>query len=417
MKKQRIVILSDEDVLDEKRVASMGMRQLDLAKDLAEKHSVTLATTYGKAIRRKRGKTKLIGGIRNFDFISGNFDVAMIELSSTPFSVACRFIASSIKLPLIVDSYYAMVFEKLVSISDSKNELGQKILAEKLHIMSKILTQADHFIVATPRQRDYMLGFISPLGKINLENFTKSNTSIIPNFVDVSFSKKRTKRLRGKLVEQDDKVIIWLGGVYPWFDPLPIIRAMPKINRKVKKAKLLIIGGKNPSTGFGHVYQAAEEEAKKLNLYQNQVIFVDWVPKEQSFAYCAESDLFVILSKPTLEDEFAYRTRTLTALLLGIPAITNGQDYLSELITAHSAGAVCQTSQSAEIAKVILSILSDKSQQTQMSKNTKRLLSQIRKDTNSQPLFKFLQNPSQVKAVSPNLFDLLKLQLRIWLRR
>ncbi|MBI5732659.1 hypothetical protein HY967_01725, partial [Candidatus Jorgensenbacteria bacterium] len=186
----RIIILTEEDVLEEKNTTSVGMRQLELAKRWSIDHNVTVATTYGRIVKKKKGNINLQGGVQTLDFISGYYDVVVIELSTSLSSIAYRYVTSSIDLPTIVDSYYAILFEKLVSLS---HEVVQgNVLAEKLHVMSSILNHGDHFIVTTEKQRDYIMGFISCLGKFHVDSFSKEIVSVIPNTLDVSFSKKET---------------------------------------------------------------------------------------------------------------------------------------------------------------------------------------------------------------------------------
>jgi glycosyltransferase involved in cell wall biosynthesis len=283
--------------------------------------------------------------------------------------------------------------------------------------VSSILDHGDHFIVATEKQRGYMLGFISSRGKIHVGSFPIGMVSILPNTLDVSFSRNKTKRLRGQLAASDDKIILWLGGVYPWFNPESLIKAMPAILKNVNRAKLFIIGGKNPTVGFDYVYQGAKKAANELGKDNSKVVFIDWVVKEQSFAYCSEADVFVILSKPTLEDEFAYRTRTLTALTLGIPAVTNGRDYLSGLITKHHAGIVCATDSPEEIASALSKILLDDDERSRMSDNTKKVIKEIQNDIDERPLLNFFKQPTRTQIVRMSPMGRLRLFAKIFLSR
>lgn len=408
----RIIILTEEDILEEKNTTSVGMRQLELAKRWMANHDVTVATTYGQAVKKKRQGISLLGGVQTLDFIIGNYDIVVIELSTSLSSIAYRFVTSSINLPTIVDSYYAILFEKLVSLSHEGTR--ENILLEKLHVMSSILDYGDHFIVATEKQRDYMLGLISSRGKIHVGSFSKDMVSVLPNTLNVSFSRNKTKRLRGQLTATDDKIILWLGGVYPWFNPESLIKAMPAI-LKISRAKLFIIGGKNPTVGFDYVYQGAKKAASELGKDNSRVVFIDWVAKEQSFAYCSEADVFVILSKPTLEDEFAYRTRTLTALTLGIPVVTNGRDYLSGLITKYHAGIVCATDSPEEVASALSGILLDDGERNLMSDNTKKVIKEIQRDIDEQPLLNFFKQPTRTQFVRMSPLGRLRLSAKTFL--
>lgn len=409
----RILILSDEDVIEEKNTSSVGMRQVELAKRWSTKYLVTVATTYGSSVKKKRNGVFFLGGIRALDFIPDKFDVVVIELSSSPNSIAYRFVKSLINLPTVVDSYFAIIFEKLVSISQEK--VQDAVLAEKLHVIEEILTHGDHFIVATRRQRDYLLGAISFLGKISTESFSTELVSILPHKLNVSFPKIDMRRLQENFFSPREKIILWMGSILPWFDPLPLICSMPKVLQTVGNAKLLIIGGGKPRVGFNGAYQEVKRAAQNLKLGGSRILFIDWVSKEQSFAYCSEADVFVILSKPTLEDEFAYRTRTLTALTLGIPVVTNGRDYLSELIVKHNAGIVCTTDSPEEIASALLKILLDDGERSRISDNTKKVIKEIQNDIDERSLLNFFKQPTRIQIVRMSPLERLRLSAKIFL--
>jgi hypothetical protein len=110
----RIIILTEEDILEEKNTTSVGIRQLELAKRWMANHHVTVATTYGHAVKKKRQCISLLGGVQTLDFITGNYDIVVIELSTSLSSIAYRYVTSSINHPTIVDYYYAILFVKLV---------------------------------------------------------------------------------------------------------------------------------------------------------------------------------------------------------------------------------------------------------------------------------------------------------------
>lgn len=406
----RILILSDEDVIEEKNTSSVGIRQVELAKHWSEKHTVTVATTYGSSVEKKKERILLLGGIRTLKFIPNQFDVVVIELSTSPGSIAYRFVKSLINLPTVVDSYFGIIFEKLVSLSHEK--VQDEVLAEKLHVIEEILAHGDHFIVATRRQRDYLLGILSFVGKISVDSFSRGIVSTLPHKPNVAFSKIKNRRIRGKFFASGEKIIIWMGNVLPWFDPLPLIQAMPKVLQNVGNAKLLIVGGGKPKLGFNGAYQEVKTAARQLRLENSRLKFIDWVSKEQSFAYCSQADVFVILSKSTLEDEFAFRTRTLTALSLGIPAVTNGRDYLSRLITKHNAGIVCKSDDPKEIAGALTRILNDNQLRRRMANNTQLVIKEIQRDIVEQPLLDFFKQPTRIRPVRMSLAGQLKLSVK-----
>ena len=383
----KIIILSDDDILGEEQTSSVAIRQLFIANKLSHTHKVTIATTFGRKRNSKKNGIQFVSGFNTLSLVN-NFDAVIVELSSSISSIAYAYASGSYKRPTIVDSHYAIIFEKLITILSK--ELS--IFWQKLEVIKKIIEKGDHFICATPQQRDYFLGLISLTGKINPDSFSSESISILPNTFDTYFDPKK-KTLRKKYFTKNDKIIISLGGIYPWFNPNPLIQSMPEILLKVKNAKLLILGGKHPSGFYNYGFNKAVDLSKKLNLFNKSIKFINWVAKEASFAYTSEADLSVLISKNSLEDEFAYRTLILTPLLLGVPTITTGKDYISGLIREYQAGAVLPNKNPETISREITRVLLDKKLRVKMSKNTKIVINHVKKDIDIKPLAKFLEDP------------------------
>lgn len=391
----RLLILSDVDVINNDKTSSMAIRQIFLARLLSKNFNVTLASTFGKPAKKKVGNFTIINGVRNLNFIKNNFNVVIIGLSSNKDSVNYKFAKQNFNVFTIVDMYYAIIFEKLTTIENTKS--GRNIFKHKLKVVSSIVKRGNHFICAAPRQRIYLLGVLSSLGQINPSNFKQPSISIIPTLIDTNFKKYKTLKLRGNIFDRDHKIILWLGGIYPWFDPSPLINAMPIVIKNIQNAKLIILGAKHPSTQYDHNYNEAVSQAKKTGLYNKSIVFLDWVNETQSLAYTSQADVNVILSKKSLEDEFAFRTRILTPVLLGIPTITNGQDYVSQLIAKNNAGFI--TSGNAKTLAIrITDILSNEQLRLRMKKNTKK----VKKDLLEISDIDNLTNLIKEKSVNPH---------------
>ena len=228
--------------------------------------------------------------------------------------------------------------------------------------------------------------------KVNPKTFSTGLISVSPNIFETTFRLKN-KILRKKYFSKSDKIILFLGSIYPWFNPIPLIHCVPEILRNVKNTKLLILGGRHPSGSYDKEYNKVIELCKKLKLYNKNIIFIDWVNKEASFALSSDADLSVVISKNTLEDEFAFRTRTLTPLLLGLPTVTNGKDYISNLIQQYQAGVVLRNTKPEAISKEIIRILTHNKLQLAMSRNSEKVIEHIKKDTDLKPLMNFLREP------------------------
>lgn len=376
LQESRILILSDVDVIGNDKTSSMAIRQIFLANRLSNNFNVTLASTFGKPGKKKVSNFKVISGIGSLNFIKNNFDVVIIGLATNKDSIYYKFAKQNFNVFTIIDTYYAIIFEKLTTIEDTT--AGRNTFNQKIKVVVGIINKGDHFICASPQLRIYLLGILSSLGKVNSTNFKQQFISVFPTIIDTNFKKHRTLKLRGNILKKDDKIILWFGGIYPWFDPTPLISAMPIITKNIPNAKLLMLGAKHPSTQYDDYFNEAVSQAKKTGLYNKNIIFLDWVNEIQSSVYASQVDLNVILAKKSLEDEFAFRTRILVPVLLGIPTITNGQDYISQLIAKNDAGLITNGN-SKTLAVQITDILNDKQLILRMKKNTKKVKNELLK--------------------------------------
>lgn len=388
MIKKTLAILSDEDLISFDKTSSMVIRQRFLANLLSKRYNVTLVTSFGKHQEKKLSSPEVISGIKNLNSLS-KYDAVIIGIATNKNSIYYKYSQLKPKPTIIVDMYYAIIFEKLITLENSW--LGNRIFKEKLKVLNAILVSGDHFICTTAQQKDYLLGMLSSIGAINSSNFHEESISILPTIIDTSYKKNKVKKLRnGSQFDKNDKIVLWLGGIYPWFDPCPLILAMPQVIKDAKHIKLLILGGKHPNIEYKAFYDKALVLAQKSGLLEKNIIFMDWVNEKQSYAYTKEVDLNVILSQQTLEDKYAFRTRILAPTLLGIPSITNGSDYISSLIKKHGAGIVLNNTDPKNIAAAISGFFKLQGEKRKIV-NVKKVISEIKNSTDLQNLINFVE--------------------------
>ena len=127
-----------------------------------------------------------------------------------------------------------------------------------------------------------------------------------------------------------DKVILWGGGLWPWFDAPTLVRAMPHILKVRSDVRLLFLGVQRP----GHRAPSPTVEAvialsRQLGL-EEHVVFGGWVPYAERENYLLEADVGVSLHLDNVETRFAFRTRLLDYLWAGLPIVATMGDPLGE---------------------------------------------------------------------------------------
>ena len=129
----------------------------------------------------------------------------------------------------------------------------------------------------------------------------------------------------------DDKILLWPGGIWNWFDPLTVIRAVHELSRRRDDVRLYFLGVKHPNPEVPDMAMAAEAVALADELgLRDRVVFFNfgWVPYAERGRYLLDADVAVSAHFDDIETRFAFRTRLLDCLWAGLPVVTTRGDTL-----------------------------------------------------------------------------------------
>jgi glycosyltransferase involved in cell wall biosynthesis len=212
------------------------------------------------------------------------------------------------------------------------------------------LATGDAFICASERQRDLWLGALGALGRIDLEAYEADPTlrsliDVVPFGLDAVPPRQNHRALKGVVpaIGEEDMVLLWAGGIWNWFDPLTVIRAVATIAEVRNDVKLFFLGAGGPGGTLEEMRMADEARAlsDSLALTGRAVFFNrDWVPYEERSNYLLEADIGVSAHFDTVETRFAFRTRLLDHFWAGLPSIVTAGDALAELVQRQDLGEV-----------------------------------------------------------------------------
>ncbi|MFT9056053.1 MAG: glycosyltransferase, partial [Ethanoligenens sp.] len=222
---------------------------------------------------------------------------------------------------LIVDLYDPYVIENLEVLKDhdpSERRANHRFSSQTLQHQ---LSVGDLFLAANQKQQDYWMGMLSSLGRVTPKVYDLTNNldkmiNTVPFGISDDAPVHTHKVLKGVWpgIEEDDFLLVWGGGVWNWFDPLTLIRAIGIVSQSRKNIKLFFMGVKHPNPALPEMkmlYQAVEL-AKELNLYDKYVFFnYDWVEYHDRQNYLLEADVGVSCHFDTMETRFSFRTRIL----------------------------------------------------------------------------------------------------------
>jgi hypothetical protein len=208
---------------------------------------------------------------------------------------------------------------------------------------------ADLVICASEKQRDLWLGGMAMAGLIDPERYRRDPT--FRSFIDVvpfglpDRPPRHTKPvLKGVWpgIGPDDRVLLWLSGIWRWLDALTPIRAIERLRADGRAVHLVFLGIDRPAVDATPIPSSADEAiafARERGLEGDCVHFHrGWVPYAEREAYLLEADLGVCAHHDHLETRFSFRTRVLDHLWAGLPSVVSGGDAIGELVQRHGLG-------------------------------------------------------------------------------
>jgi GT2 family glycosyltransferase len=251
---------------------------------------------------------------------------------------------------LVVDIYDPMHLEQLEQGRQHGEDAWTRATADATTVLNNQLLRGDFFLCASDRQRHFYLGQLAALGRINPANYADDPDltgllSVVPFGLDHEPAAHTRAVLKGVHpgIGAEDKLLLWSGGLYNWFDPLTLIRAVSKIAENHPEVKLYFLGTKHPHPGVPEMNIVSESRAlaDQLGVMDKNVFFnSEWVEYKDRGNYLAEADIGVSTHYSHIETTFSFRTRILDYLWAVLPMVVTEGDHFAELVHEKGLGRV-----------------------------------------------------------------------------
>jgi glycosyltransferase involved in cell wall biosynthesis len=348
---RKILIITLEPVAE--KMAGPAIRSLEIGRQLASEFGVTVYTPAKSKNKDSLAQTSEKSAVTIVAGAGRNELYALAESSDVLFiqaNVLKQFpaLAKSGKY-LAVDLYDPYLFSLLEQYEDDPITASSSF--RLMHqVLEKHMLTADFSVCASERQRDYWLGRFCAVGRINPELYRidaslRKLIDVVPYGVPDAEPVRTAsgKGIKGNIkgIEKDDQLLLWGGGIWDWFDPLTIIRAVDRLKDRLPKLRLFFMGVKspNPQVPLMPMAKRAKILAEELGLLDKHVFFSDqWIDYEERVNYLLDADIAVSAHFDLIETRFSFRTRILDYLWTGLPILTTAGDDLADLIQSSGAG-------------------------------------------------------------------------------
>ncbi len=342
--RHRVLVVTGEPLLE--RMAGPAIRAWEIATALATEHEVRVVSTAGARRTSEAFSVEHASG----SGLREPTEWADVIIFQGFLLEAAPWLKSSAKI-LVADIYDPMHLEQLEQAKDLGPAGRQHAVATTTEVLNEQIRRADFLLCASDKQRDFWLGHLAGQGRVNpavydehanLENLL----AVVPFGIGDEPPVQRRHAIKGGQIAgigPDDKVILWGGGVYNWFDPLTLIRAVDRLKDRHPEVRLYFLGMKHPNPGVPDMEIAwrTQELARELGLTGRHVFFNEgWVPYEDRADYLLDADVGVSTHFQHVETAFSFRTRILDYLWASLPIVATDGDTFGTLIRAHGLGRV-----------------------------------------------------------------------------
>lgn len=382
------------------RMAGPAIRAWEIAATLSAEHDVRLVT-FGRCDRKpSRFRVERVT-VDSFRDVVEWADILIVQ----GFIVATFPWLQRSEVVMVADLYDPFQLETLEVQRHQPLSLRDASLAQALRELGAQLARADYFMCASQRQRDLWIGHLSAAGRVNPLTYDadpslSSLLTIVPFGTGEQPPERGEPAIKGVVpgIGHDDRVILWGGGVYNWFDPITLVRSIDIVRRSVPDVRLFFLGMKHPNPDVPEMRVATRtrELSDELGLTGTHVFFNEtWVPYERRGDFLADADVGVSCHFDHVETEFSFRTRILDYLWGGLPVVCTRGDSFAGLVEREDLGVAVPPEDTEALAAALLTVLTDAEANARFRANVARVAPEFRWSRVLEPLVAFCREPQR----------------------
>jgi glycosyltransferase involved in cell wall biosynthesis len=311
---------------------------------------------------------------------------------------------------MVVDIYDPFHLEQLEQARDLGAVARQHVVRAATEVLNQQLVRGDFFMCASEKQRDFWLGQLAAVGRVNPLTYDDDESlrclvTIVPFGVSDMPPRRTRPALKGVVpgIGTDDKVILWGGGIYNWFDPLTLLRAVDKLRRRLPEVRLFFLGLKHPNPHVPEMRMAVDARAlsDELGLTGTVAFFnEDWVEYDDRQNYLLDADVGVSTHLDHVETQFSFRTRILDYFWASLPVVATGGDALAEIVESTGAGLTVPPEDLDALEDALYTMLTDGALRARARGGTQQIVDEFRWSRVLAPLVEFCREPARAPDIA-----------------
>jgi len=383
------------------KMAGPGIRAWEIARAVARHgFSVILATPYPELSDSEGLQVVGFSWDDPFSLEQWLHKTDVVMAIGPLLSRLVHWLGKPIEQPVIADLYDISQIEQILlfACSGSYFSMLVDILIEDSLVY---LSQGDFFVCATERQRDFWLGTLWMAGRFNVSTLSiapEQWIATVPMGLPDVPPEWTGPVLKGVIpgIGPQDKVVLWMGGLWEWTDPLTLAAAIEQV----------LVYRRDVRWVFGalHHYddrvvprmsKAARflERCQEAGWLERYVFFLDWIPYAQRGAYLLEADVGIGLHDQPFESRYAIRARSLDYLWASLPCVLSAGDEMADLLGVHGLAVIVPPKDSRAVADALLRWLDSPVSRLELEQRTSSLRDALRWSVAVGPIVEFLKHP------------------------
>jgi GT2 family glycosyltransferase len=400
--RRRIVVVTGDTLAS--KMAGPGIRAFHLAEELSREHDVRLVSTTRSEISHPR-----------FACLQSTHDGLKVHerwcdvLIFQGFTLAkAPWLRTSSKV-VVADLYDPIHLEQLEQTRGQDPGKRGNDIASTTNALNDQLVRGDFFLCASEKQRHFWLGQMAAVGRLNPRVYDDDSSlqaliATVPFGLPSEPPQRTRPAIKGVVpgIDPGDKVILWAGGVYNWFDPLTLIRAVDKLRQRRDDVRLYFLGMRHPNPTVPEMRMGwlAQKLSADLGLTDKTVFFnPGWVEYTDRQNYLLDADVGVSTHFEHVETTFSFRTRILDYLWAGLPIVATRGDTFGDLITAERLGVAVPDQDVDALVEALDRVLSDSSFAAECRANAARVRGRFTWEAAVEPLLSFCRAPRRAPDV------------------
>ena len=257
------------------------------------------------------------------------------------------------------------------------------------------LAAADAFSVATARQKYVLAGELAAQGRLGAAGYGEDIIHYLPEAAEEPHP-RRADVLRGRLVAEDDFVIVWRGGGFPAADVGTLFEGVTAAMREETRIKLVCLsGGRWDEHGAVQDLRRRAEDSP----YADRFVFVHDLPAQAMPGCYVESDVGVAVERASYAMLTGSGHATIEMLAAGIPVIVTEGTELASLAGAERFGLTCAPESAEALKQAVLKLCRDESLRRRCAARAREYVAGHRRiATVMAPLLRWARSPQRARG-------------------